>query len=29
MVFFQHEVVVGWYLPDKQFGVDFGHRGDT
>ena len=20
MVFFEHEVVVGWYLPDKQFG---------
>ncbi len=29
MVFFEHEVVVGWYLPDKQFGVAFGHRGDA
>jgi hypothetical protein len=29
MVFFHREVVVGWYLPDKQFGVNFGHRGDT
>jgi hypothetical protein len=29
MVFFENEVVVGWYLPDKQLGLDLRHRGDT
>jgi hypothetical protein len=29
MVFFESEAVVGWYLPDKQLGVDLRHRGDT
>jgi hypothetical protein len=29
MVFFENEAVVGWYLPDKQVGVDLRHRGDT
>ena len=23
MVFFVDEAVVGWYLPDKQLGIDF------
>jgi hypothetical protein len=29
MVFFEGEAVVGWYLPDKQRGLDLRHRGDT
>ena len=27
MVFFENEVVVGWYLPDKQFGLYFSGEG--
>ena len=27
MVFYVKETVAGWYLPDKQLGVDFGVRG--
>ena len=27
MVFYVEETVAGWYLPDKQLGVDFGVRG--
>jgi hypothetical protein len=29
MVFFENEVVVGWYLPDKQRGVDLRDQGDA
>jgi len=29
MVFFENETVVGWYLPDKQFGVDLRQPSDT
>jgi hypothetical protein len=29
MVFFENNAVVGWYLPDKQRGVDLRHGGDT
>ena len=29
MVFFENEAVVGWYLPDKQVGLDLRYRGDT
>jgi SnoaL-like protein len=29
MVFFVNEAVVGWYLPDKQLGVDFSNLGAT
>jgi hypothetical protein len=28
MVFFENEAVVGWYLPDKQLGVDMRNPGD-
>jgi SnoaL-like domain len=29
MVFFENEAVVGWYLPEKQLGVDLRNPGDT
>jgi hypothetical protein len=29
MVFFVNEAVVGWYLPDKQLGIDFSDLGAT
>lgn len=29
MVFFENEGVVGWYLPDKQLGIDFSDLGAT
>jgi hypothetical protein len=29
MVFFENETAVGWYLPDKQLGLDFRDSGDT
>jgi SnoaL-like domain len=29
MVFFVNEAVVGWYLPDKQRGIDFSDLGVT
>lgn len=29
MVFFENEAVVGWYLPDRQRGVDMRDPGDT
>jgi hypothetical protein len=29
MVFFVTEAVVGWYLPDKQLGIDFSDLGAT
>jgi hypothetical protein len=29
MVFFENEAVLGWYLPDKQLGLDLRHPGDT
>jgi hypothetical protein len=28
MVFFENEAVVGWYLPDKQLGLDLRDPGD-
>jgi hypothetical protein len=28
MVFFDNEAVVGWYLPDKQIGIDLREPGD-
>jgi hypothetical protein len=28
MVFFENEAVVGWYLPDKQLGLDLRDSGD-
>jgi hypothetical protein len=29
MVFFEDEAVVGWYLPDRQLGVDMRNPGDA